>query len=268
MHELNLKEIQAEELKALERLDNLCRKLGIKYFLAYGTLLGAIRHNGFIPWDDDVDVMMLRADYEVFREYVNSHPDEMHPFKLCYRENTQNYTCSVPRFVNTDFEFVSHYSYEKKFSLGLFIDIYPLDNHTDNKESGLRLHKKIRAMDKRYIIYINPANGRHNIKTLVRYILCFFLHIAWGKQHNFETKIKKYLARKTKITDRYVASADMPYILERSLFENSTEHIFAGKNFMIPKDYDTVLCAEYGDYMQLPPEEKRIPQHNYSILSQ
>ena len=265
MHELTLHEIQQESLKVLLKLDALCRALNIRYFLAFGTLIGAIRHNGFIPWDDDIDVMMLRKDYQILKNYMDAHADEMRPFRICDRANTKNYSASIPRFVNTDFTFRTRNPGEKQFNLGVFVDIYPLDNCGNSVSEGKMLGKKVRLLDKLYIIYINPSNGRKDAKNLVRHIISAVLKLLWGKHFDFDTKLTTYITKKTSDNDNYIGVLYDCDPMKRTQFEKPIEHLFEGYTVFIPEDYDSILNLTHKGYMRLPPESERVPHHSYSI---
>ena len=98
---LELDEIQKQSVKILYTLDSICRQEGIKYFLGYGTLLGAVRHNGFIPWDDDIDVMMPRKDYEKFEKKKKKHSEELYPLALFSQETESKYPYVIDRLCDT-----------------------------------------------------------------------------------------------------------------------------------------------------------------------
>lgn len=271
MSELSLKEIQQETLKNLIFLDSICKKLSIKYFLAYGTLLGAIRHDGFIPWDDDIDVMFLRKDLDFLISYYNTHKNEFGSYKICTRTNTKNYTASIPRFVNTDFLYESNYSYEKKYELGTFIDLYPLDNATNSETKCHKVGKKVRFLNKLYIISKNPNNGKKGLIKLFRFFTALFLNLIWGKNFDFDNHIACYLKKKTSDSDELVSilydRTKNPYCdaFSKSFFTKPIEHKFENFSAPIPEHFDSILKTLYGNYMQLPPEEERIPHHNYKI---
>ncbi len=105
MRKLTLNEIQAVELENLKIIDRICQEQGLTYYLAYGTLLGAVRHQDFIPWDDDTDIWMPRRDYEAFIAYCEHALPT--PYRIVNRENTPGYPYGLARFSNQDYEFVS-----------------------------------------------------------------------------------------------------------------------------------------------------------------
>ena len=265
MKELNLKEIQASCLTTFLKLDELCRKLNIKYFMAFGTLIGTVRHHGFIPWDDDIDVMMLRTDYEVLKDYCESNFNELNNYKLCTRENTKNYSPSIPRFVNTKYKFESSYAYEKKFELGAFVDIYILDSCGNTFEEGKKFGKKIRKWDTKYMIYLNPNNGKNNVKCYIRYIISFWLRLIWGKNYNFDKKLNEFNSKVHSQNDKFVGVLYDCDPMRRELFINPPEADLEGHKVFIPNNYDEVLNLTHKNYMTLPPESERIPHHNYKL---
>ena len=275
MHELTLQEIQQESLAVLLKLDGLCRKLNIRYFLAFGTLIGAVRHNGFIPWDDDIDVMMMRKDYQILKEYMEAHAEEMRPFKICDRANTKNYSCSIPRFVNTDFIFRTCNPGEKQFDLGVFVDFYPLDFYGNSEKKARQLKRRTMLLDKMYIISINPGNGKKTLGNLIRIFSAGIAKIYFSfhkiKRIGMDSYIYNLIKKHTSETDSLigvVAGDDSSgYISFPSDFFNEiSEHTFEGHSLMIPARYDEYLKKQYGDYMQLPPESERTPHHGYSIF--
>ena len=135
-----LKRIQEKECYILESIVNICERNCIEYFLIGGTCLGAVRHDGFIPWDDDFDVVMLRDDYEKFCDYCIHHQDEMKPYKLLTRKNEENYPYNIARLNNMDYRAV--YENVQGYDSGVFIDIYPLDGAGSKAEQVIQRVKK------------------------------------------------------------------------------------------------------------------------------
>ena len=262
---LALREIQEASIPILLEFDAICKQEGLQYFLIYGTLLGAIRHNGFIPWDDDIDVAMPRKDFDRFVAYMDSHVDTHKPFSLCTRMNTKGYSYSIPRLVDTRYRWEPAFSYERQIELGAFIDIYPVDSCGNSVEEGKRLGKTVKRMNDLFIIYRNPDNGKHNWKTLAKYLISFGLHVIWGNHYDYEKHFARWRKKHTSDSDRYVAILFDCLPIERKLIETTASHVFEGHQVSIPENYDAILRRRFGDYMQLPPEEDRVPHHSYRL---
>ena len=141
MEELSLREIQLAELEVLLRFDEICKNNNYKYFLSCGTLLGAIRHKGFIPWDDDVDVMMPREDFQKFCAWIIANPQK--DLEFCSRANTPNYVYGIPRLSDKRYRYISNKTNMKNIEIGAFIDIYPIDSFGSSLEYAKVLSKKI-----------------------------------------------------------------------------------------------------------------------------
>ncbi|WP_303834050.1 phosphorylcholine transferase LicD [Ruminococcus flavefaciens] len=268
----DLKDIQALSLTVLKRFDEICQKNGFKYFLAYGTLIGAIRHNGFIPWDDDIDVMMPRKDFNRFIAYTEKHKKELYPLKLHNRRNTENYYYGIPRFSDMKYQYTVIDNYEKGFDIGVFIDIYPLDNFGNNREDAERLFKKCRQMNREFDWYVNTISKVSFIRTLVRKTMHCLMHIKYKKDYKNEIdkRIEKYILNNTSEDDKYIgvvlwASKIWQYDKSKLQGLKTVRHKFEDYEFNIPAAYDYMLKKGYGDYMQLPKEEDRHPYHNYRI---
>lgn len=275
MNDLSLKEIQKASFDVLKQFDKICRDNNFSYTLAYGTLIGAIRHNGFIPWDDDVDVWMPRNDYDKFVQYCIENDKLIKPFKICTRYTVNNYSYGISRFSNQNFKYVNTNKLIKNIDIGIFLDIYPIDNYCNNYQDASKLLKKINNENRKYEIYIN-SKTKSPIKCLMKKIINVFLNILYGNDYNriMEKKIKDILNRYTTSKDRYVGCvvwSDTLILHERKDVFNEDnkfqviEHKFEDNSFFILKNYDKILRNSYGDYMKLPPEKERHPYHEYKI---
>ena len=265
---LTLEEVHKETLVILKKIISICDELKINYFLAYGSLIGAVRHQGFIPWDDDLDLIMLRPDYEKFKAYCSSHEAEMFPFKLLGRHNTPDYPYAINRFCDLRYEMVSQNAPDA--GMGMFIDIYPFDGAGNDEQE---VYKKI---GKKKWLWINclfsALKGKFepSSKGILRSIVKLPGHLfarLMGPGF-FLNRLESLKDTYTLEESRYVTCMvwDWPIKLkEKRHFEEFTYLPFEGIQVKVPKEYDAVLRNSYGDYMQLPPEDQRVPHHEYSL---
>lgn len=136
---LTFREAQLGAYEVLKFIDKICKKHNLVYFLMYGSLIGAIRDKGIIPWDDDIDVMMPRPDYDKLIKYCGEHEKELYPFKLFENSLIPEYPHPIARM--SDMRYKIEFNNEKDYGIGLFVDIYPLDGIGNNFKQA-RLHIK------------------------------------------------------------------------------------------------------------------------------
>lgn len=271
---LSLKEIQKASLQVLIKFDLICTNLGLSYFLMYGSLLGAIRSNDFIPWDDDVDVMMPRKDFDRFVEYAIANEENLYPFKLHTRENTKNYFYGIPRFSDMRYKYNNIDKSDLDLDIGVFIDVYPWDNFGESDKKSDKIWNKCKRINAEYSHYVIPrVSDDKIIKKAIRLLYYYFLRFIKGKAYNrkVDNRIKRIVFSQTSDSDRYIGLVvwgDRILRFEKKeLLDMKTElHYFAGYSFKIPSAYDYILRTHYGDYLKLPPLEKRKPSHDYYIF--
>lgn len=261
--ELTIEEIQQESFKVLLKIKEIFEQNNWHYYLAYGTLIGAVRHQGFIPWDDDIDIWVPRPDYEKFIDYCIENENALYPFKLIHYKNNNKYIYTLARF--TDTRYAIDYDNVPNYGLGLFVDIYPLDGYNGRDKimlkRSVRLNKMIGACGLNSMIKSN--NVVRNIIKIPYYKLM--------KKFNVTKLIKKcdlvcqkYPFEDYDIVDCWCWATDLGYMTKEEFgFDEKNTLLFNGTEFSVPKDYDSILTRLYGDYMKLPPKEKRIAQHNY-----
>ena len=259
MKEINTKELKQIQLSILSEVHDFCEKNKLSYFLGYGTLLGAIRHGGYIPWDDDIDIVMPRGDYEKFirmfeddeLEVLSLHNDSKFPFPISKVSNKN--TCLVEE---------SSYNYDR---LGVNIDIFPLDGLSSNLVKA-RLHvfflrlltiimelKKMKVTKRRSFIKNCIVVVSHIIFCVIPLnVLLKFIHFV-SRMYSYNSSIyveQLYVPRQSRI-------------VERELFIEKELHVFEDFKFYIPKGYDFYLKSLYGEYMTLPPPADRVPKHHF-----
>ena len=181
---LTIQEIQRGSVQILKVIDHICRKEKLKYYLIYGTLLGAVRHKGFIPWDDDVDIMMPRPDYEVLIKYFEEHKEELKPLEMFdYRSNKQ-YPYMIARL--SDSRYILDVHNEKDYGLGLFVDIYPLDGAGNTEEEYTKIKKSSSPYASLCYLSTRKSVKRENTKSLLKYYIkypAFLVAKIFGKDY-------------------------------------------------------------------------------------
>ena len=268
--ELTLPEIQQEALKVLIKFDSLCREHNWSYFITYGTLLGAVRHKGFIPWDDDVDVQMPREDFDAFSKWCNENAEQIKPFKLCSRETVQNYPFGISRFANMDFRYVTTSERYLDFDIGVFLDIYPFDNYGSSLNVGRKIQKKISRINFNVRVFLSGSAAKKGLVSAVKKTMHHILRLVKPDDYpvNANKEILGLIKKYTNDSDIYVGCPSWTagcYQYKKEWFAEKSELEFEGHLFPVPAGYDAFLAFMYGDYMQLPPEEKRVPYHEYKI---
>ena len=266
---LSLEEIKGGCLEILKSVHNFCVANNIKYSLAYGTLLGAVRHKGYIPWDDDIDIIMVRPDYERFCETF-----KMDGLSLHRHENDPDCYILFARVCDTDKTMSSKDSWRYGGgNTGLWVDIFPYDGAEDDFDAySLRFKKAQHYYFQmfRYRAFLYGPSRENTFKlncftTLLR--IWPFSQWMRKKACRFADEAVKFQKEipygKTSHCSQYATPSDASrYPLNNSLFDSYILLPFEDTEFYCIKDYDIALKAWYGDYMQLPPESERVQTHS------
>lgn len=264
MKELTERQVQLGELTVLKELARICEEQHLRYFLFYGTLLGAVRHGGFIPWDDDIDIAMPREDYEKLLAYLLSH--ELTPFKVMSCRNNKEYIYPICRFCDT--RYYVDYQDAAEYGLGLFVDIYPLDGYGKTERERKALYRKSRVLNG-LVFQAGQKSFRRSSTAPWRTPLKFLLY-GYAKLLGCPRLMAKLdkAARKRSFSDSAyvdcVVWLPKPGGFPRELFDETAYIRFEDQDFPVPARYDEILTICYGDYMRLPPEEQRVGHHNYT----
>ena len=267
--ELSLKEIQSISLEILKAVTDVCEELGLRYCLIYGTLIGAVRHHGYIPWDDDVDIMMPRPDYDKLLEYLASH--KLPNLSVFNRQTCPEYPYMISRI--SDDRYILEMENEKSVGMGIFIDVYPFDGLGVEKDESVKFGLKgdhlsswcYQATRKHYAV----ETTRSPLKKILKFPVFLIAKII-GKDH-FQNKLEKLGGAKDYDKCEYVGcviwlSWGEKDMFLRKWFDETMKVPFEKYEFRVPKCYDEVLRHTYGDYMQLPPENQRAAHHYYKAF--
>ncbi len=255
------------ELDILKSFIYVCGQLNLNYFVVQGTLLGAVRHQGFIPWDDDIDVGMLREDYEIFLKKGQALMPEGYFIQTC---NTDpEYPHGFAKIRNSKTAFVETTCKNLKMNHGIFIDVFPFDYYPAGRFSRMILNcrKLLLRYRIRCCLYI-PEDKKLSFSNIVRNVLKALSKIIYpslkraiGKQNELYNYRKK---------SNWMANYGSPWgkkeCVPAEWIKETSSIEFEGIEVNVPAHYKEYLTHVYGNYMELPPPEKRIPHHYISFI--
>ena len=264
---LSMKEIQEVSLEILKKVANVCEEQGLRYSLAWGTLIGAVRHHDYIPWDDDVDIQMPRPDYLKLKDYFKQHAKELYPLRL-FDNEVKDYPYELVRVSNDNY--VIETANEKNCGMGIFIDIYILDGVGNSFEEAWEYASKMCKYPR--LIFLSTRKHYHFgttkgfWKRMVKIPIYYYAKIK-GKAF-FVRQMMKKVDVNSYDKNEYVGCVtwcERPKyaVIKKSEFEDVIDLQFGKYLFKGPRAYDKQLRQWYGDYMQLPPEKDRIYHHLY-----
>ncbi|GLU98391.1 LicD family protein [Megamonas funiformis] len=258
MKKISLEKIKKIELDILINFDNFCKENDLKYYLSGGTLLGAIRHKGFIPWDDDIDVCMPRKDYE---KLIKIFPDKLKNKYVLKSIERRNFMSPFAKIIDIrtiiDLKYV-----ENKFENSLWIDIFPVDGLPSNKNEVKKIYMKVNFYRK--LLILNSSKFKIRKGMLLRQIFKVFV-ILIAKLINAKAIVKKI--ESIALSNKYDKSEYVGAVtwglygigerMKKSEFEKVIYVDFEGYKFPVFSCWDSYLRGLYNDYMKLPPIEKR-----------
>ena len=254
-----LRRLQLTQLEILDEIVRICNEHHLRYYLAEGTLLGAARHQGFIPWDDDLDIAMPRADYDAFLELCKTELDPK--FYVHSRETDKTYWLIFGKIRKSGTVIDEYNIRNLSVPKGIYVDVFPLDSVTN--ENGLLKRFRTKCIKKIYALICYKKELDLPMTPFIRMVLLLTKPIPIHQLSGLAEKLmRKQNRRKTEYYVNYGSYySTVKQTILKSKYEPAAELMFEGKLYTVPRDYDYVLRRAYGDYMQLPPVEKRVQQH-------
>ena len=251
------------EIEILEQFHLFCIKNNLRYTLAYGTLIGAIRHKGFIPWDDDIDVMMPREDYEKMLKLWSEEVSDQ--YVLQDYNSDDDYTNNFAKIRKNNTTFIqSEDEKQKKYHKGIFIDVFPGDRIPNN----FILKKIVYIASAVNLLYSRKfCSGLNGLIGVIEKILLKTNKTNFSKRRNYAEKIMKHWNKNTELKFVFPCTIQCcKKYLPSDMFENLKIANFENREFYITKNYDEILRNEYGNYMLFPPENEQKWKHHPILI--
>lgn len=267
MSDIELKKLQNTLLIIMDEIDRLCRLHNFKYSLFAGSLIGAIRHNGIIPWDDDIDICMPREDYNAFLETCKKELKK--EFSVTSIETKSEYGYGFSKITLCGTKIKQNGLYKGNNIFQLWVDIFPYDCIPNSKiKQKIQNYKNyflVKLLEERY-------DGIYGKKTFIKIVIYSIFHIINFiiPSHILKEKLVNNMTKYNKDDAKEITCLSSPYKYEReilpaSFFDKLSDYNFCGRKYLGFSNYDFYLTKIYGDYMKLPPENKR-HTHNLEII--
>lgn len=261
MRNLSTDELKKVQLDILQAVHDFCDKNNIRYYLAYGTLLGAVRHKGYIPWDDDIDICMLRSDYEKFTVAFKN--DRCKVFKF---GNDNEYPFLFAKVARMDTIMRENNKLIKSDFLGVNIDVFPMDGFP-SKNSIFPIFRKVKWYKRVFAVKAITVDSKRSIWKNLFIVVCRVLleHLnIYCLNKKVDKIIKTYENNQgNKFVGNIICGYSTSDIVRKECFDNVIAVDFEGHKFLAPAGYDEILTAIYGDYMEPPPIEERVTHHTF-----
>lgn len=263
MKAIDLAELKQIQLQILSYTDKVCKENSLRYSLSGGSLIGAVRHKGYIPWDDDIDIFLPRPDYEKLIEIIGADKNSQYEVITCF--NRKDY--SKPFAKICDKKTVLEEAYDREIkSMGINIDVFPEDGLPSDPKKLQKYWDKMRII-KRFasMVYQKRDKKAGILKNMLRFVCFYFFKLLPA---NFMAKKINRIAVKHSFDEsNFIACIVFGYgqkeQIPRTVFDEFIEVPFENKTFSIIKNYDTYLSSLYGEYMQFPPKEKQVSKHSF-----
>lgn len=258
VNNITAEHIHNKLLDMMKLFHRFCVENEITYYIIGGTALGAFRHKGFIPWDDDMDVTIPRPDYDKFISIADKLPE---PLEIDYYGNRNNCPIHYVKLVDKSTTLIEqHY---KNYVEGAYIDVFPLDGSKEYAGKEIKRHKKIYSLFYYTTLHQN-TDKTHGLRKIRKFLISKMnLNQMHNRLHDLLVEVPFESAD---YVDNYLGAYHGKEITPKSYFAEPVLYQFEDTQLYGPTDMDGYLKTLYGDYMQLPPEENRVFKHNYYYL--
>ncbi len=270
---MKLSREETDSLKAIE-LDMLiaflkvCERLQLKYYLLGGTLLGAVRHKGFIPWDDDIDVGMPRKDYEIFKRKAQKYLPEF--YFVQSRDSDPAYPYNFMKMRDSRTTFMEISTWKRNMNHGVYIDIFPLDYYPTGKRRILKFRIRQQLLKYRIRkIYEIPESMKHSM--IKEFAIRMISAVAMIRYPELESALEKQeelfqSVKESEFICNFCGAWGEKEMVPLEWFAETTTVQFEGLSVQAPAKYGEYLMRLYGNYMEFPPKEKRVTHHYTKII--
>ncbi len=251
--------LQRKIIGNLEAIDTVCREHGLRYYLWAGTMLGAVRHKGFIPWDDEMDICIPRPDYEQlishWREWLPQ------PYEVIAPETDPTYPYPFAKIEDASTTVLERPDF--KFLEGIYIDVFPIDGAPADEQKRKSHFKRYKFW--RHLLFLRGRDPFKHGKG-PRSWFPWLLHKLYSLE-DLQNKVKSYMTKYPYDESDYVCDYDdgLRGVIEKRILSTPQVYPFEDKQFLGVEHYDEYLSNKYGDYMQLPPVEKQIQHHFFRL---
>lgn len=248
--EMTLRDIQIESLNIMKFIKEFCDSRDIKYFLAYGSLLGAVRHKGFIPWDDDIDILVPWDDYvRFYKEFPQNDK-----YEIYYWHNKSD---EQPVCPNTIIKVLSTYTITEKMEYpthnrkSICVDVFPMNGYPNDESERNNYYKELNELYYEWLKVISKKSTQNDLDEKTYREYC----------DKLEKAMTKYNYKESDYVGSVACSPYNPCIAKRDMYEQPSKVLFEGEMFDAPNNADYILTETYGNYMDLPAEKDRNPRH-------
>lgn len=262
---MNTEAIISEKLKKVEldilrQFIEVCEKLDLKWFMLYGSCLGTVRHHGFIPWDDDIDVGLMRDDYEVFLEKAPSLLSEN--YFLQTAKTDPDYSMNYAKIRRSDTTFIEKTVKNFNMNHGIYIDIFPINEYRPSKIFDMKVRFYNICIDKAYYLENRGSFPKRAIKGIISSFIKDYRVARDKKEKLFRKSEQKGAGTVSTLCGFWGKGENMP----RDIFDTVEKMSFEGIEVNVPGKWDEYLTLLYGDYMTPPPEKERTTHHYTEII--